>query len=148
MILSLILSSVMGVVPAQAKDVAHCKKDFAFLQNKEEVSLVRQESLTVGVETDLSKKRRIVQEAVTSYLKVTGETEIPEWGLEIEVKQYVQKSNQESLGYKVVVNGGDEAIVDLYYKLHITINEPVESKLLYFVWHNQSPVREWACELY
>lgn len=146
MILGLIVSSVIGVVPAQAKDLAKCKKHFVALQNKKEVSLVQQEVLSVDSQTDLSKKRRIVQEAVASFLKVTG-SEMPEWGLEIDVRQYVRKSDQETLGYKVQVNGGDEAIVDLYFKLHVDL-EDVYSNLLYYVWHNQSPVREWSCERY
>lgn len=146
MILGLLLSFVFGVVPAEAKDIEKCKRDFQYLQKKSEVALVSQEVLTVGVETDLSQKRRIVQEAVASYIKVT-DSQIPDWGLEINVQQYVRKSYRETLGYKVTVNGGDEAIVDLYFKLYVGL-EDVYSDLLYYVWHNQSPVREWTCERY
>lgn len=124
-----------------------CRKEFVFLQNKREVSLKRTRTVTVTADTDLKALRRVEQQAVTDYQEVLEDQDIPEWGYVVTTFQYTLKKDGTTLGHKVEVDGGDESIVELYYALIVDAAD-VWDALLYFVWHNQSPIREWACEGY
>lgn len=133
-------------VHAEEKIPAQCKKDFISLQDRKSVTILPGRTVTVVAGTDLSKLRRVESQAVNDYAKYI-DPEMPEWGLEITTRQYQSKDDKATLGYRVKVNGGDEAVATFYYKLDVGIYDVVD-QLLYYFWDNQSPVREWVCRGY
>lgn len=148
---SIILAlTLLGIGSTQAHasdiDVKACKKAFGVLQNKKITKLLRPRVVAVETSQDLSKLRQVEALAVADYKKYILE-EMAEWGYEITTTQYRSRALDETVGYKVEVNGGDEAIGDFYYEFKPGI-EDNDYNLLYYVWHNQTPVRAWICQRY
>jgi endonuclease I len=139
-----ILVSFLSAVSASAAGSSACHKAFGHLQNKQLVGLKPYRETTVKDEKQLKRMRDIEEHAVLDYKKYVM-PQIPEWGLELSTRQYFSKENGESLGYRVEVNGGDEAVATFYYRIDIGM-EDIAYQLLYYSWDNQSPVKEWVCE--
>ena len=123
-----------------------CRQDFAKLQDKQSVKLRSNRRVTVKSEADIAKLRRVEAQAVKDYRKYV-DNEIPAWGFKVLSQSYRSIRQDETLGYRVIVDGGDEAVVRFYYRLDMGLEDVVD-RLLYFFWDNQSPVREWICDGY
>ncbi len=144
--IALFLFSFVMVTTVEAAVPARCKADFIELQNRQKTKLKPQRVITVTAETDLSKLLRVEQQVVEDYKKYVM-AQIPDWGLEITSRQYWDKPVGETRGYRVIVDGGDEAVATFYYRLDIGMEDVVD-RLLYYTWDNESPVREWVCDGY
>lgn len=142
----LIIAALSSLLSVSA--FADCKKDFYHLQNKNLVKLVDVRTVEVTQKRDFKKLRSAELKAVENYISYLNFEFDSETSLTITTEQYQSKIDSESLGYKIsVTDGGDESTVNYYIKIDVG-REDVAYLILYRVWHNQSPEREYLCQTY
>lgn len=140
--------AVIAGIAASGNVSASCKSDFAYLQNKDEVRLVPSRSIELTKRSDFQNLRSPELKAVSNYVKFMNFQFNGENSLTVNAKKYEEKETGSSVGYRIsVTDGGDESNVVYYIKIDVGI-EDVAYPILYRVWHNQTPARDFLCETF
>lgn len=127
---------------------AGCVEDFRMFQNRSLTKLVPQRVVEIHSKNELKKLRSAELKAVKNYMSYLSFSFDGDNGLEVTTEQYQSIKNKESIGYKIsVTDGGDESNVRYYIKIDAGM-EDVAYPILYRIWDNQSPEREFLCEKY
>lgn len=141
-----ILSAMLMLVSNSA--FSGCIEDFRFLQNKTEVKLKFMREIEIKSAKDLKKLREAELKAVTNYIKYMNFKFVDDYTLTVTNEQYQEKRTDSSVGYRIsVTDGGDESTVRYYIKIDVGM-EDVAYPILYRVFDNQSPERDFLCEKY
>ena len=128
---------------------AGCYEDFRHLQDKSKVSLKHMREIEVKSKKDLKKLRSAELKAVENYIEYLDFKFEDNYTLFVTNEQYQTKDQfKSSLGYRIsVTDGGDESTVRYYIKIDVGM-EDVAYPILFRVWHNQSPERDFLCQTY
>jgi hypothetical protein len=133
----------------QSVAMADCFSDFRLLQNKEKVVLKLMREVEIKSKKEFKNLRSAELKAVENYVNYQNFKFDGENSLLITNRQYQSKDQyKSSLGYKITVtDGGDESNVHYYIKIDVGM-EDVAYPILYRVWDNQSPERDFLCQTY
>ena len=128
---------------------AGCMEDFRYLQDKSKVSLKKMRDVEIKSLKDLKNLREAELKAAKNYISYLSFEFDGDNALYIKNEQYQTKDiHKSSVGYRIsVTDGGDESTVRCYIKIDVGM-EDVAYPILYRVWHNQSPERDFLCQTY
>ncbi len=144
---NLVLSALFLILGSNA--FAGCMEDFRYLQDKSKVSLKKMRTVEVRSLKDLKNLREAELKAAKNYIDYLNFEFSGDNSLVILNEQYKTKdAYKSSVGYRISVSGdGDESTVRYYIKIDVGM-EDVAYPILYRVWDNQSPERDFLCQTY
>lgn len=128
---------------------AGCIEDFRYLQDKSKVSLKKMRTVEVKSLKDLKNLREAELKAAKNYIDYLNFEFDGSNSLFVENEQYQTRDQyKSSVGYRIsVTDGGDESTVRYYIKIDVGM-EDVAYPILYRVWDNQTPERDFLCQTY
>lgn len=126
---------------------AGCYEDFRYLQDKSKVSLKHIREIEIKSKKDLKNLREAELKAAENYISYMNFKFEDDYTLFIKNEQYQTKDKyKSSVGYRIsVTDGGDESTVRYYIKIDVGM-EDVAYPILFRVWDNQSPERDFLCQ--
>lgn len=126
---------------------AGCVDDFRYLQDKSKVTLKFMREVEVKSKSELKTLRSAEFKAAQNYISYMNFKFDGDNSLFVKNEQYQTKdAHKSSVGYRMsVTDGGDESTVRYYMKIDVGM-EDVTYPILYRIWDNQSPERDFLCE--